>query len=140
MICLMLSACVPGGCVVDTMQKDLAALAPALNQTNQSLQTTNAHLDRIREELQATNQSLQGVLTHLQSVAASSANLSHLDPMMATMRSLDESLAALRKIIENVDSAIPLFNFTKGTPPPPPAPAPESPEAAPPSQETPHTP
>lgn len=119
------------GCVVQQMHEDLAAtragverlaeLAPALRQTNTALERSNAQLERLYGELAETHGSLKLVLVRLDASNAqlerSVQELGHLGPMMASLKDLDESLAALRKNIENIDKAIPLLNLSKGTPP-----------------------
>ena len=119
------------GCIVRDIRDDLAAtragvdrlaeLAPALRQTNASLERSNTQMETLYTELKETHKTLDLVLerldttnTHLQE---STGHLRRLDPMMASLKSLDESLAALRRMVENIDKAVPLLNLSKGTPP-----------------------
>lgn len=119
------------GCVVQDIHDDLAAtrasveriaeLAPALRQTNASLETSNIQLERLYGELASTHKSLELVLARLDTtnvhLQESAQQLRHLDPMMASLKNLDESLAALRRVVQNIDKAVPLLSLGKGTPP-----------------------
>lgn len=119
------------GCVVQEIHEDLAAtragveriaeLAPALRQTNAALDTSNAQLERLYGELASTHQSLELVLARLDTtnihMQESVRQLRHLDPMMVSLKSLDESLAALRKLVDNLDRVVPLLRLSKGTSP-----------------------
>lgn len=101
--------------------EQIAELAPALRETNTALATSNAQLERLYSEVASTHQSLELVIARLDAtntyLQESVRQLGHLDPMMASLKNLDESLAALRKNIENIDKAIPLLDLSKGTPP-----------------------
>lgn len=130
-IFLFVAPLVLTGCVVRDIRDDLAAtragverlaeLAPALRQTNASLERSNTQMETLYTELTNTHKSLDLVLARLDDTNAhlqeSTRHLRHLDPMMASLKNLDESLAALRKIVENIDKAVPLLNLTAGTPP-----------------------
>jgi chromosome segregation ATPase len=119
------------GCVVEKMHQDLAAtragveklsdLAPALERTNAALDRSNAQLERMYAELRQSNETLKVVVGKLDEANAqlqlSATQLKRLEPMMVSLKSLDESMASLRKVIENIDKAIPLLNITRGTPP-----------------------
>lgn len=119
------------GCVVQEMHDDLAAtragvegmadLAPELRQSNAALAQSIVQLERMYGELARTNTSLALVLDKLtlanSQMEETLQELRHLDPMSASIQSVDESLAALRKTIENIDKAVPLINLTAGTPP-----------------------
>lgn len=133
-ICPLIAACsllVLPGCIVQRMADDLAAtragverlaaLEPALSQTNARLDATNQQLARAVADLAAARERLDAVIARIDQsndhLAVSVRSLNHLEPMMASLRNLDESLAALRKVIENIDDAIPFLNMSKGTPP-----------------------
>jgi ABC-type transporter Mla subunit MlaD len=126
------------GCFIQRMNDDLAAtragverlaeLAPELRRTNTTLERTldqlarsNANVERIGAELAGTHRTLAQVPPRLDESVAhlrdSSERLRHLEPMMLSLRNLDESLAALRKTLENIDKVIPGKDFTRGTPP-----------------------
>jgi DNA repair ATPase RecN len=118
------------GCIVGEIRDDLkatragverlATLTPALEKTNASLGKTNEQLAALYREMVATRESVEVMPRRLdeanEHLKRSTEMLAHLEPMQASLRNLDESLAALRKIVENIDKAIPLVNFTKGTP------------------------
>lgn len=119
------------GCVVQAIHDDLAAtragveriaeLAPALQQTNAALDSSNAQLERLYSELSSTHNSLEFALARLDTtnehMRESVQRLSHLDPMMASLKSLDESLAALRKLVDSIASSVPLLGLTKDNSP-----------------------
>lgn len=129
-LAVILAALSIPGCVIQEMHDDLAAtrvgveriaeLTPALLQTNASIEMSNAQLERLYGELAKTHRSLELVLSRLDSTNAylqeSVDQLRHLDPMMVSLRNLDESLVALRRIVQNIDTAVPLLNLSKGNP------------------------
>jgi phosphoenolpyruvate carboxylase len=96
-------------------------LAPTLERTNSALNQSNTQLAAMYKELTATRAALESIPPRLdesnRSLKESAASLHHLEPMMASLRNLDESLAVLRKTIENINKSIPLLDITKGTPP-----------------------
>ncbi len=127
MLFAIILAFVPG-CVVQQIHDDLAAtragverLAPVLEQTKSALDSSNIQLESLHAQLAATHHSLGLMLIQMETTNAqlrqSVQQLNHLEPMMVSIKNLDESLAALRKNIENIDKAIPLINVSKGTPP-----------------------
>lgn len=118
------------GCVVQAMHDDLAAtnkgvqklaeLAPELQRTNAAIDRSNAQLERLYAELAETHKSLNVVIARMDSTNShlqeSVRELRRLEPMSASLKNLDESLASLRKSIENIDRVIPLLNISEGTP------------------------
>ncbi len=116
------------GCVIQQIHDDLAStgpgverLAPVLEQTKSALDSSNIQLESFHAQLAVTHHSLELMLIQMETtntqLRQSVQQLNHLEPMMASIKNLDESLAALRKNIENIDKAIPLINVSKGTPP-----------------------
>ena len=119
------------GCMLQEMRDDLrdtrigvqqlADLAPELRRSTQALDRSNSQLAEMYREIAATHQALEALRPRVDESNAhmklASDRLAHLEPMMASLRNLDESLAALRKTIENISKAIPGVDFTKGTPP-----------------------
>ncbi len=119
------------GCVVRDMHRDLAAtragverlaeVTPQLRAAGEALQSSNEHLAQLYEELAQTHRSLELILARLDTtngyLRQSVEQLGHLEPAMTSLKSVDESLASLRKTIENIGKAIPMLNLSNGTPP-----------------------
>jgi hypothetical protein len=130
-LAILAVATVLSGCIVGEMRDDLkatrvgveglAALAPALEKTNATLEKSNELMAATYRELVATRAAAEQMPARLDEandhLKRATAMLAHLETMQGSLRNLDESLAALRKMIENIDKAIPLLNFSKGTPP-----------------------
>lgn len=105
------------GCIVGEMRDDLKStrvgveslsdLVPQLKESNAALLKANAQLVEANARLEISNAKLTESVRLLQT----------LDPMKASLRDVNESLASLRKMMENIDRAIPLINITAGTPP-----------------------
>lgn len=125
------------GCIVGEMRDDLKAtrigvqnlsdLGPQLAQTNAAIikahaqiELGNAQLVELQKQITSMQASIQAFHPRLDDANStmqdSVRQLKHLEPMMASMRNLDESLASLRKMLENIGRAIPLLNVTGGTP------------------------
>ena len=119
------------GCVLQDIHDELVAtragverleeLAPALKQSTAALDRSNIELERLYGETVEAHGSLKLVLAGLErsndQLEEAVRQARHLDPLMVSLKSLDESLAAMRKTIENIDKAIPLLRLTQGTPP-----------------------
>lgn len=119
------------GCVVGQIRDDLAAtragverleaLTPALERTSVALEQSNRQLALLHAELTEARRALEGVPPRLDEanthLKLSTEQLASSRPMMASLQKLDESLVALRKMVENIDHAIPLLSFTKGAAP-----------------------
>ncbi|HEX2837454.1 MAG TPA: hypothetical protein VHN77_04940, partial [Phycisphaerales bacterium] len=96
-------------------------VVPELRDTNAALRTSSAHIEQLYREVLNAHVSLRLVLDRLDATNAnlqtSAQQLRSLDPMMGSLNKLDESLAALRRMVENIDKAVPLLNFSRGTQP-----------------------
>ncbi len=124
------------GCIVGEMRDDLKStrvgvqnlsdLVPQLKESNAALLKANAQLEQANSRLEVSNAKLTESVKLLQA----------LEPMKTSLREVNESLASLRKMMENIDRAIPFINITAGTPPAdsalqrqrqvPPSPAPDA--------------
>ena len=87
--------------------ESLADLVPQLKESNAALLKANTQLEQANARLDVANTKLTESVQILQT----------LGPMMTSLREVSESLASLRKMMENIDHAIPLINITGGTPP-----------------------
>ena len=119
------------GCIVGEMRDDLratrvgveklAVLTPALEKTNAALERANEQMAAVYRELEQTRLAVEAMPRRVdeanEHLRRSSEMLSHLEPMKVSLRTLDESLGALRKMVENINKAIPLVNLMKGVPP-----------------------
>lgn len=126
LVCIVLP-----GCVIQNMRDEVAAtrasverienVVPELRDTNAALRTSSAHIEQLYREVLNAHVSLRLVLDRLDATNAnlqtSAQQLRSLDPMMGSLNKLDESLAALRRMVENIDKAVPLLNFSRGTQP-----------------------
>lgn len=131
------------GCIVGEMRDDLkatrvgveklAVLTPALEKSNAALERANEQMAAVYRELEQIRLAMEAMPRRVdeanEHLRRSTELMSHLEPMQGSLRNLDESLAALRKMVENIDKAIPLVNLMKGVPP---AEKTREPETAPP--------
>ena len=105
------------GCIVGEMRDDLKStrvgveslsdLVPQLKESNAALLTANAQLGQANARLETANTKLIESVQLLQTLSA----------MKGSLQEVNESLASLRKMMENIDRVIPLINITAGTPP-----------------------
>ena len=126
-------ACSMPGCVVWEIRNDLRKANTQLQDVQGSLKkldTTNESLDKTNEQLAHTSKLINEVEQGLGRIDTTNNGLSSLDKQLAILKQietslghLDQHLAALRRTIGRIDSAIPFLDLGGGEAPSEAAPA-----------------